>query len=147
MMNETMLLKGKLSITLVDEKGALKEAHELDNLIVTAGKNYLAGGVLGTISTPFVAMAIGTGVTAAAITDTTLQTELVRAAFTSSSTVNNVATMSNIFGAGVGTGAITEAGLLSNAVSGGTLLSHIVFSVINKGVLDTLTITWTITVG
>ena len=50
------------------------------------------------------------------------------------------------FGAGTGTGAITEAGLL-NASSSGTLLCRTVFSVINKGANDTLGITWTVTIS
>ena len=95
----------------------------------------------------FVAMAIGTGTTAAALGDTALQTEVARQAFTSSSVSTNVVSLSTTYAAGVGTGALTEAGILSNAVSGGTLLSHVVFSAVNKGALDTLTINWTITVG
>lgn len=140
-------LKGRLQITLTDENGNVKLYREVDNLITTAGKNYLAGGVLGSISAPMLGMAVGTGTTAAAIGDTTLQTEVTRQAFSSSSTSANVATMSRTFAAGDGTGALTEAGLFSNATTGGTMLSRVVFSVINKGALDSLTITWTITVG
>jgi hypothetical protein len=93
------------------------------------------------------AIAIGTGTNAAAAGDTTLQTEVARSAFGSSSTVANVATMTSTFAAGTGTGAITEAGVFSNATSGGTMMSRVVFSVINKGSLDSLSITWTITVS
>jgi hypothetical protein len=76
-----------------------------------------------------------------------LQTELVRAAFTTSSVSTNIVTLSNVYAAGVGTGSISEAGIFTSAVSGGTMLSHVVFSAIGKGALDTLTINWTITVG
>ena len=48
--------------------------------------------------------------------------------------------------AGTGTGAITEAGIL-NASSSGTLLCRTVFSVVNKGSADAMTITWTVTVS
>jgi hypothetical protein len=48
------------------------------------------------------------------------------------------------FPAGTGTGALTEAAIL-NAASAGTMLNRVVFSVINKGALDSLTITWKIT--
>lgn len=145
--NQVVSMKGALVVALYSEDGKLKDTRIVDNLIVTAGKNYLAGGVLGNITTPFLGMAIGTGTNAAAAGDTTLQTEAARAAFSSSSTVGNVATMTNIYAAGTGTGAITEAGIFSNATSGGTMLSRVVFSVINKGAADSLTITWTITVG
>ena len=50
------------------------------------------------------------------------------------------------FGLGVGTGAITEAGIF-NAASSGTMLCRTVFSVINKGILDSMVITWTITIS
>jgi len=47
---------------------------------------------------------------------------------------------------GTGSGAITEAGVL-NAASSGTLLCRTVFSVVNKGASDSMTITWTITIS
>ena len=50
------------------------------------------------------------------------------------------------FPAGTGTGAVVEAGIL-NASSGGTLLCRTVFSVVNKGANDAMTITWQITVS
>jgi len=50
------------------------------------------------------------------------------------------------FGAGVGTGAVTEAGIF-NASSAGTMLCRTTFSVINKAAADTLGITWTVTVN
>ena len=92
-------------------------------------------------------MAIGTGTTAASTADTALQTEIARAAFTTSSVSTNVVSLSNTYAAGTGTGAVTEAGIFNNSTSGGTMLSHVVFSAINKAAADTLTINWTITVG
>lgn len=50
------------------------------------------------------------------------------------------------FGPGVGTAAITEAGIF-NAASAGTMLARTAFPVINKGALDTLTLTWKVTVA
>ena len=50
------------------------------------------------------------------------------------------------FGAGDGTGAITEAGLF-NAASGGDMLCRTTFSVVNKGSQDSMTITWEVTVS
>ena len=141
-MNELVSLVGTIQV-LVNDKVVLDKK----NLIVQVGKNYLAGAVINSVSTPFVAMAIGTGTTAATTADTALQTEVARGAFTSSSVSTNVVSLSNTFAAGTGTGAITEAGIFSNASTGGTMLSHVVFSAVNKGALDTLTINWTITVG
>ena len=141
-MKEVINLVGEVEVLLNGEV-----AFEKKNLIVQVGKNFLASAVINSSTSPFVAMAIGTGTTAASTSDTTLQTEVARAAFTSSSVTTNVVSLTNTYAAGTGTGAITEAGIFNNASSGGTMLSHVVFSAVNKGTLDTLTINWTITVG
>jgi hypothetical protein len=146
MLEESLQVLGKLSITLTGPDGKVKEERILANLIVQVGKNYLASAILASASTPFTYMALGTGVTAPALGDTTLTTELVRQAFSSSSLTTNVALMTTTYGPGVGTGALTEAGIL-NAPAAGILLSHVTFAVVNKGVLDTITIAWTVTVG
>jgi len=141
-MKDAINLVGNIEVLLNN-----KVVLEKKNLIVQVGKNFLASAVITSSTSPFVAIAIGTGTTAAALGDTALQTEVARAAYTTSSVSTNVVSLSNTFAAGTGTGAITEAGVLNNATSGGTLLSHVVFSAINKGASDTLTINWTITVG
>lgn len=141
-MKEVINLVGEVEVLLNGEV-----AFEKKNLIVQVGKNFLASAVINSSTSPFVAMAIGTGTTAASTGDTTLETEVARAAFTSSSVTTNVVSLTNTYAAGTGTGAITEAGIFNNASSGGTMLSHVVFSAVNKGTLDTLTINWTITVG
>jgi hypothetical protein len=141
-MHDTINLVGEIQILLNNEV-----VLEKKNLIVQAGKNFLASAVIGSSTSPFNAIAIGTGTTAASTSDTALQTELTRAAFTTSSVSTNVVTLSNTYAAGTGTGAVTEAGIFNNSTSGGTMLSHVVFSAVNKGASDTLTINWTITVG
>ena len=91
-------------------------------------------------------MAIGTNTGSAAVGNTTLGAETGRVSLTSTNVTNNAVAYVGSFPAGTGTGAITEAGILS-ASSGGTLLCRTVFSVINKASGDTLGITWTITVS
>jgi len=141
-MNETINLKGEIEILLND-----KVVLEKKNLIVQVGKNFLASAIITNSTSPFVAIAIGTNSTPAGVGDTTLGTELIRAAYTTSSVAANIVSLSKTFAAGVGTGTITEAGIFNNATSGGTMLSHVVFSAIGKGANDSLTINWTITVG
>jgi hypothetical protein len=141
MVNDLLSMRGDVVIKLNDEV-----VLEKKNLIVTAGKAFLASAILNSSTSPFTYMAIGTGTTAAAVTDTALATELTRSAFTTSSVASNVVTLTTTYAAGTGTGTLTEAGILNNS-SGGTLLSRVVFSAINKGSADSLTITWTITVG
>jgi len=91
-------------------------------------------------------MAIGSGSTAAAAGDSSLGTELGRVALDSTTVSGAVVTYVATFPAGTGTGAVTEAGIL-NASSAGDLLCRTVFSVVNKGASDSMTITWTVTVS
>jgi len=91
-------------------------------------------------------MAIGTDSTAASASDAALGSEAGRVSLTSTTVTSNEVEYVATFGAGTGTGAITEAGIL-NASSSGTLLCRTVFSVVNKGSSDSMTITWTVTVS
>lgn len=145
MHTDTLALAGRIHLILRGPDGKIKQEIEKDNLIVQVGKNFLANAVVLTSSSPFTHMAVGTSGTAPANGDTTLGAEVARQAF-SQGVAANVVTMSTTYAAGVGTGALQEAGLLNNS-SGGTLLSHVTYAVVNKGALDTLTISWAITVG
>ena len=140
MLNDGLKLTGKLSIAINDEV-----VKEVPNLVVTAGKNYVADRIKNN-STVMSHMAIGTGSTAAAAGNTALGSESARTALTSSTVSSNEIVYVDTFAAGVGTGAITEAGIF-NASSGGTMLCRTVFSVVNKGANDAMTITWTVTVS
>ncbi len=141
MLKDNMKLTGKLSIAINDEV-----IQEVDNLVVTAGKNYVASRIKDATATAMSHMGIGTGTSAAAAGDTTLGTEAARNALTSTTVTNADVAYVASFAAGTGTGAITEAGLF-NASSAGTLLCRTVFSVVNKGADDSMTITWTVTVS
>jgi hypothetical protein len=132
-------------IVLRGPDGQVKHDETIHNLITTAGRNAIVSRLASSPGTAVPThMAIGTGTTAAAAGDTTLQTELDRNALTSNTASTNVLTMVGDWAAGDGTGAITEAGVLS-ASSGGTLFARAVFTVINKAAGDTLQITWTFT--
>ena len=141
MINDGLKLKGKLSIALNDEV-----VQEVDNLVVTAGKGYVASRMKDASATAMSHMAIGSGTTNPAAGDTALETELGRVALTSTTVSGAVVTYVATFAAGTGTGAVTEAGIL-NASSSGTLLCRTEFSVVNKGSSDSMTITWTVTVS
>ena len=146
---EQLKMKGRLHIVVRDALGNLKDEREIDNLVVTTGRDHIAARLKTTgIPNEMSHMAVGTGATAAALGDTTLQTEAARVALaTAGGTVAaNVVTYAATFPAGTGTGALTEAGIL-NAASVGTLLCRTVFSVINKGASDSMTITWTVTIS
>ncbi len=146
MFDDEIKVKGHLSILLIDEMGIVKDERDLDNLVVTTGKGYIASRMKDATATAMSHMAIGTGTTAAAAGQTALVTEANRQALTSTNVSGGQITYSSTFGNGQGTGALTEAAIL-NASSGGTMLCRTVFSVINKGANDTLAITWTVTVS
>jgi len=141
MINDGLKLTGKLKIALNGET-----VQEVDNLVVTDGKEYVASRMKDATATAMSHMAIGSGSTAAAAGDSSLGTELGRVALTSTAVSGAVVTYTATFGAGTGTGAVTEAGIL-NASSSGDLLCRTVFSVVNKGASDSMTITWTVTVS
>ena len=137
---------GKLTVEIKDKNGLVKETREVKNLVVQAGLDFIASRMKDTTADVMSHMGIGTGSSAAASSDTTLGTEAARQALTSTTVNNNAVSYVASFAAGTGTGAITEAGIL-NAASGGTLLCRTVFSVVNKGASDSMTITWTITIS
>jgi hypothetical protein len=135
-------LTGKLTISLNDEI-----VRETENLVVTAGKEWVTARMKNT-STVMTHMAIGTGTVAAVVANTTLGTELARQVLTTSggTVAGAVITFATSYAAGTGTGAITEAAIL-NAASAGTMLARTVFGVVNKGALDTMTISWAVTIS
>ena len=143
--NDNSKATGKLTVEIKNDKGVVIETREVKNLVVDDGLEYIADRMKNN-STVMSHMAIGTGSTAAAASDTALGTEAARVALTSTTVTANAVAYVASFGAGTGTGAITEAGIL-NANSGGTLLCRTVFSVVNKGASDSMTITWTVTIS
>lgn len=142
--NDGLKLTGKLSIALNG-----RVVQEVDNLVTTAGKGYVANRMRSDVSGGAALMshmAVGTGTTDPAAGDTALQTESARVALTSSNVSAAVVTYVATFPAGTATAALTEAGIL-NASSSGTLLCRTEFAVVNKGASDAMTITWTVTVS
>ena len=141
MFYEDLKMTGKLRITLNETV-----IHEVPNLVVTDGKEFVASRMKDTTKAAMTHMAIGTGSTAAAAGDSALGSEADRQSLTSTTVSGAVVTYVATFGPGDGTGAITEAGLF-NASSSGDMLCRTVFAVVNKGASDSMTITWSVTVS
>ena len=141
MLTDALEMKGHLAIALNGEV-----VQEVPNLVVTAGKNYVASRMKDATATAMSHMAVGSGSAAAAAGDTALGSQLSRIALTSTTVSNNEITYVATFAAGSGTGAVTEAGIF-NASSSGTMLCRTVFSVVNKGSADSMTITWVVNVS
>jgi hypothetical protein len=147
MTQEKFGITGELNITLRGADGAVKESIHVPNLVVAVGKNYIASRMIGNTDAVMTHMAVGTSTSAPATSNTTLGAEAGRAAFNLPAVTNgNVVTYSTLFAAGVGTAALTEAGIF-NSSTAGTMLCRTTFPVVNKGAFDTLTISWNVTVN
>jgi hypothetical protein len=142
MINDNLALTGALTIAINGEV-----VQKTNNMVVTVGKEWVADR-MANANTVMTHMAIGTGTTAAALTQTTLVTELDRNVLTTSGGTVSGATIQYActWAAADGTGAITEAGIF-DAASAGDMLARTKFDVVNKGASDSMTVTWTITIS
>jgi len=144
---ENLRLSGKLNIVLTDAEGNIKANREVHNLVVSSGLTFIASRMAGTASGVMSHMALGSGTTPPAGGNIDLGSIIgSRVGLTSTTPSDNTVAYVASFGPGVSTGAVTEAGIF-NASTSGTMLCRTVFDVINKGALDTMTITWTITLA
>ena len=148
-------MKGHIKIELFDEEGNLKSIVEKDNTFMAVGDAHVADQLdVSPDEAAMGFMSVGTGSTAFTTASTTLNSEIDKNALNSSypdqaigADDNDIVYKAN-WAAGDATGAITEAGIFNSSVTdAGTMLAASTFSVINKGASDTLTITWTVTVG
>lgn len=150
MINDTIKVTGNLNIVLRDKDGNIKQSINRDNLVVAVGKNLIASRFASNTASVPTHMAVGTNAASPIAGNTTLGAELggSRVALTVSggTVVSNTITYSASFGAGIGTGAITEAGIF-NASTAGTMICRTSFGVVNKDVSDTLGIDWNITIS
>lgn len=149
MVEEQIKMTGHVDIVVTDKNGNVKDTRSVKNLVLTSGKTFIAASMLKTTTNSPAAMshmAVGAGTTAAAIGDTSMGSQLGRVALASAASTGAVVTYTASFPAGTGTGAITEAGIFNNS-TGGDMLCRTVFSVVNKGSDDAMSITWTVTVS
>lgn len=150
MLKEKIELSGAFKVELFGPDGKLKEVREIKNTIVTVGKNFLAAWLAASSqATAFMEyQGLGTGTTASQASDTDLETPLatrVQGAMTTPGSTNILQNQAT-FGAGVNTGAITEAAMFS-IVAAGTMFARQVFPVVNKLAGDSLVITWQVTLA
>jgi len=145
---EKIGLRGFFSADLFDEFGNLKERREGENTVTTLALAMVADQF---DDTPAIAkpgwMEVGTG-SGQGAGDSTLDAYIVdsRTANTTATTTTDHVVYVCTFGAGVGTGAITEAGLFNVVTQNTTdLILYDSFDVVNKAAGDSLVVTWTLT--
>lgn len=143
MLADKLSLTGALTISVNGEV-----VRKIKNLVVTTGKELVAANLQGGGVTQIGYMAVGTGTTAADVSDVALETELDRNALSVvGGTVSGaVVTYQSTWLPGDATGAISEAGLFTTEL-GGTMLARTVFPVVNKGAEDTITVVWDVTIS
>lgn len=155
--------KDWLEARVFDKNGDIKQIHNAEDLITSAGKAAVASLLISgmTVVSNFQFIGIGSGSTAASTVDTVLD-ELFKRVKGSCSRIttsapNDTAQVLYIFASGkpagvsgtsTGTKAIEESGLF-NELSGGQLLARQTFSPLNLDwdLGDSLQITWKIQVS
>lgn len=128
---------------LFDVDGNLKQKFVKHNLITSSGYDFLANCFgNSTRPSPMKYIAVGTGSTAPALANTTLQKELIRKAGDfSHQNGAKFLTLGITLSPNEGTGALTEAGIFNED---NVLFDRITFPVINKGALDTYRISFNV---
>jgi len=147
-------MKGVYKFTIRDKyTGRIKRVLEIENLIPTAGRNNVAKALAGDLSVLADAeinfTSLGTGTTAPANGDTTLETETFRKAVASSTSSSNQLFITAFYTAVEVSGTFEEAGLHINGNGGvdtGTLFSRVLLSGLTKSTSETLTIDYTVTI-
>ena len=140
---------GHFKAVLKDKDGNIKSEIERHNLVTVEFDRLTADLVSGGSDTAPAYMGVGTG-TGQTSTDSDMATSVARVILDSTAqggtTDDNDVIYVCTFPAGTATAALTEAGLFSTSTAGNMFL-YDDLSVINKGALDSLEITWTVTFG
>ena len=145
MINDTLKLRGDVSIKLYDKNGKIKDQREITNLVVNSGLAFICSRMAGTSPAVMTHMGVGSGTTSAAAGQTALVSQLgSREALDSTNASANTIVFVCSLEAGDGTGAVSESGIF-NSASSGTMLARVTFPVVNKQADDTMSITHTIT--
>lgn len=152
--DKLLSIKGSVEVILKDAKtGKIKFDEHYTNMFVTAGKNAIADALRGnTVNNRGIVTycAVGTGITAPALANTTLETELFRKLISVRSATANVALFETFYTTSEAIGTLKEAGLFgddaTSTADSGTLFCRVAINR-TKTANDTLTLRWGVTIG
>lgn len=143
---DDLKVTGTVVLEIRNEHGEVTD-RRVSNTVVNAGKNVIADRMKAAPTKGAMThMAVGSGVGSVNLTDTNLVTEVARTALASTVVTGSAITYTANFNPGTGTGSLSEAGLFNDPTIG-DMLARTNFGVITKGALDTLTVTWTVTIN
>lgn len=150
-MQDVIMMRGFLEIILGDLEGNIVERREVNNTIVTAGRRWVLQQIASSehVTAQSISyMAIGTGTTAPATSDTALSSETSRKAIGTFTTTNLTSNPPSwraevSWATNEGNTTLGEVALINSSASG-TVLGRATFSTINKTTSNTLTISYTV---
>jgi len=142
-------ITGRVEVVYKDKYGRVLRIIRGKNLVVSTGKA-LAASILSSSSSRPSHMALGSGTTAPAESQTALVAEIAgsRATFTSNTVNGNELTYRRVFtNSSGGTWNVGEIGIF-NAGAGGTMFSRFLLTpVTNVANTEVLDVTWTLPIG
>lgn len=147
-------IKGHLTLEFRNVKTGKIRRYSYKNMFVTYGKNAIAQRLSGQSVGEITYCALGTSAVAPALGDTALAAELARKLISVRSYGNNIASFQTFFTINEANGTLREAGLFGTGVgrtASGVADTGQLFCRTNinrtKSSNDTLTLTWTLTIG
>lgn len=144
MFKDYVQVQGMVNFKVYDSFGNLKSDETVKNLVVDTGKQWIARSMGNGPVERMSHIAVGIRDTIASATDTKLVQEIARQPLDSApTTAENRTTFVATFPPGVGNGQIVEAGIFAPS---GVMLCRTAFGIRTKDPLDTMKITWTITI-
>ncbi len=142
-----MSVKGFVTAVVTHEDGRTETIGQ-SNVVTNVGRNQFASIIAQDTSTFPSHIGIGTGTTAAAVSDTALETEVDRNALVSDSATSGVITYRAFFGKDEANGnTISEVGLFDAASSGNLFCRSVLSSTVAKTASISISLTWTITLA
>jgi hypothetical protein len=117
MLHSNIKLTGRLSIKKYDEKDQLVFETEVPNLVVTAGKEFIANRIVAGTPAVMAYMAIGGDPQLAAVGQTALVKETSRQSIYDTVVSGTNVVFSSLFPAGSGTGNVYEAGIFNTSAA------------------------------
>ena len=150
---DTLKITGKVRFELKNIKTGEIKIVENSNIFTTVGKISVAESLRGLIGTGVGEVtwcALGTESTTPLVSDVTIGTEVIRKLVSVRGNANAIAVFQTYFNTSEANYDLEEAGLFGGIATttpeSGTLFAHSLMS-ITKTSAETLTVTWTITIG